>query len=125
MNIINAVTIGKLIAAHRESDEENSGLMSSSLPKPMNSREMTVPPTSSAATIRVTMASREKSFWMKQASRLHTTRQAGMSLMFWGPVALIAELQKQAQRKKLCNEFRITLQTTHIVLLYIRKTAKS
>lgn len=77
MNIINAVTIGKLIAAHREGARKNSGLMSSSLPKPMSSREMTVPLTSSAVTIPVTMASREKSFWMKQASRLYTMKRVG------------------------------------------------
>ena len=58
----------------------------------MSNREMTMPLTSSAATIRVIMASREKLFWMKQQNKLHTTRQAGMNLMFWGPVAPIAEL---------------------------------
>lgn len=77
VNNISAVTIGKLIAAHREGDEESSGHTSILLQKPTSSREMTVPLTSSAATIRVIMVSRGKSFWMKQASRLYTTKQAG------------------------------------------------
>jgi hypothetical protein len=103
VNNISAVAIGMLIAAHREGDEEKFRLMSSSLPKPMSNREMTMPLTSSAATIRVIMASREKLFWMKQQNKLHTTRQAGMNLMFWGPVAPIAESQRQLPRKKHCS----------------------
>lgn len=103
MNQINAVTIGKLISVHREGDEEKFKAYVEFTPMPMSSREMTVPPTSSAATIRVAMESREKLFWMKQASRLYTTKQVGMSLMFWGPVAPILELPKQLPRKKHCN----------------------
>lgn len=83
-----------------------------------------MPHESLEAAIRVIMASRGRSFWMKQQNRLHTMRQAGMSLMFWGPVAPITELQKQAQKKKRCSGCKNTPQTMHIVSLYIRKTAK-
>ena len=52
------------------------GVISSS-PKPMKNREMTVPLISSGATIRAVLVSREKSFWMKQASRLYTMKRVG------------------------------------------------
>ena len=84
VNNISAVAIGKLIAAHREGDEEKFRAYVELI----------------AETYEV---SRGKSFWMKQQNRLHTMRQAGMSLMFWGPVAPILELPKQLPRKKHCN----------------------
>lgn len=36
---------------------------------------------------------------MKQQNKLHTTRQAGMNLMFWGPVAPIADEEAQKQER--------------------------
>lgn len=124
MNQINAVTLGKLIAAHREGDEQKFKTYVDFIAKAYEEQETTVPLTSSSATIRVTTVSRGRSFWMKQPNRLHTTRQAGMSLMFWGPVAPIAELQKQLPRKKHCNGCKSTQQTMHNVSRYTRKTVE-
>ena len=102
MNIINAVTIGKLIAAHREGDEEKFRayveFIAEAYEQQGNDRAANI--------IRSNYTGdygEGRSFWMKQQNRLHTTRRAGMNLTFWGPVAPIAELQKQAQRKKRCN----------------------
>lgn len=77
VNTISAVTIGKLIAAHREGNEEKFRAYVEFIAKAYEEQGTTAPPTSSAVTIRVIMASRGKSFWMKQQNRLHTTRQAG------------------------------------------------
>ena len=74
MNQINTVTIGKLIEAHREGDEQPTSIL---LSKPTKSRRTTVPHESSEAAIRVTMVSRGKLFWMKQQNRLYTTKQVG------------------------------------------------
>lgn len=77
MNQINAVTIGKLIAAHREGDEEKFKAYVDFIAKPMKNRGTTAPHESSEAAIRVTTVSRGKLFWMKQRNRLYTTKQAG------------------------------------------------
>ena len=103
MNQINAVTLGKLIAAHREGDEQKFKTYVEFIAKAYEEQGNDRAATSSAVTIRAVLVSRGRSFWMKQPNRLHTTRQAGMSLMFWGPVAPISELQKQLPRKKHCN----------------------
>ena len=62
MNQINTVTIGKLIEAHREGDEQKFKTYVDFIVK---------------AAIRVTTVSRGKLFWMKQRNRLYTTKQAG------------------------------------------------
>lgn len=80
MNQINAVTIGKLISAHREGDEQKFKTYVDFIAKAYEEQGMTVPLTLSAATIRANLVMMGKSFWMKQASRLYTTKQVGTSL---------------------------------------------
>ena len=90
MNNISAVAIGMLIAAHREGDEEKFRayveLIAETYEQQGNDH---------AANI-------IRSYYTGDYGE-HTTRQAGMNLMFWGPVAPITELQRQLPRKKHCS----------------------
>lgn len=77
MNQINVVTIGKLIEAHRDGDEQKFKTYVDFIVKPTKSRRTTVPHESFEAAIRVTTVSRGKLFWMKQSNRLCIMRQVG------------------------------------------------
>lgn len=103
MNIINAVTIGKLIAAHREGDEEKFRAYVEFIAEAYEQRGNDRAANIIRSNYTGDYGEQEKSFWMKRQNRLHTTRQAGMNLTFWGLVAPIAELQKRLPRKKHCN----------------------
>lgn len=77
MNIINAVTIGKLIAAHREGDEEKFRayveFIAEAYEQQGNDRAANIIRSNYTGDY----GEQEKSFWMKQASRLYTMKRVG------------------------------------------------
>ena len=90
MNQINAVTLGKLIAAHREGDEQKFKTYVDFIAKAYEEQG-----NDRAANIirsNYTGDYGEQGKVVLDETTEQTTRQAGMSLMFWGPVAPIAEL---------------------------------
>lgn len=93
MNVVGVVTLGKLIEAHRDGDEQKFKAYVEFIAEAYEQQGMTVALASSATPIRAAARIPQRSSWTQPllTDRMwrSTTRPVTMSRMSWVPAALI------------------------------------